>query len=69
MLQTILHDLRFAVRMLRKSPVFTVIAVLVITLGTGAVTTIFSMANAIALRPLPGVSNVDDLVEVHRTVP
>jgi predicted permease len=68
-MHSILHDLRFAVRMLRKSPVFTVIAVLVITLGTGAVTTIFSMANAIALRPLPGVSNVDDLVEVHRTVP
>jgi predicted permease len=69
MLDTILHDLRFAVRMLRKSPVFTVIAVLVITLGTGAVTTIFSMANAIALRPLPGVSNVDEVVEVHRSLP
>jgi predicted permease len=69
MLDTILHDLRFAVRMLRKSPVFTAIAVLVITLGTGAVTTIFSMANAIALRPLPGVSNVDEVVEVHRSLP
>jgi len=67
MLQTILSDLRFAVRMLRKSPVFTVIAVFVITLGTGAVTTIFSAANAIALRPLPGVSNAGELVEVRRT--
>jgi hypothetical protein len=56
MLQTVLRDLRFAVRVLRKSPVFTVVAVLVITLGTGAVTTIFSVANAVALRPLPGVS-------------
>ena len=69
MLHSILHDLRFAVRMLRKSPVFTVIAVVVITLGTGAVTTIFSMANAIALRPLPGVSNIDQIVEVHRSLP
>jgi len=69
MLHSILHDLRFAVRMLRKSPVFTVIAVIVITLGTGAVTTIFSMANAIALRPLPGVSNIDRVVEVHRSLP
>jgi predicted permease len=69
MLRTVLSDLRFAVRMLRKSPVFTLVAVVVITLGTGAVTTIFSMANAIALRPLPGVSNADELVEVHRTLP
>jgi predicted permease len=66
MLPTILRDLRFAVRMLRKSPVFTVIAVLVIALGTGAVTTIFSTANAIALRSVPGVSNADELVEVNR---
>lgn len=68
MFETILRDFRFAVRMLRKSPVFTVIAVLVITIGTGAVTTIFSMANAIALRPLPGVSNIDEVVEVHRAL-
>lgn len=65
-MQSILHDLRFALRMLRKSPVFAVIAVLVITLGTGAVTTIFSVANAIALRPLAGVERADELVDVMR---
>jgi predicted permease len=64
--QTIFRDLRFAVRMLQKTPVFTVVAVLVITLGTGAVTTIFSAANGIALRPIAGVSNPEDLVEVSR---
>ena len=69
MLQSMLRDLRFAVRMLRKSPVFSVVAVLVIAIGTGAVTTIFSAANAIALRPLPGVSNVDEVVEIHRSLP
>ena len=69
MLHSFLQDVRYAVRMLRKSPVFTAIAVVVITLGTGAVTTIFSMANAIALRPLPGVSNIDQVVEVHRSLP
>src|SRR5919112_1384515 len=69
MLETIARDLRYAVRMLRKSPVFTLVAALVITVGTGAVTTIFSVANATALRPLPGVTNVDEVVEVHRALP
>jgi predicted permease len=69
MLSTILRDLRFAGRMLRKSPVFTLIAVLVIALGTGAVTTIFSVANAIAMRSVPGVSHAEELVEVNRMPP
>ena len=69
MLQTILRDLRFAARVLRQSPVFTVVAVLVITIGTGAVTTIFSVANAVALRPLPGVTNLDEVVAVRRALP
>lgn len=66
MLQSVATDLRYAVRMVRKSPVFTGVAVLVISLGTGAVTTIFSAMNAVVLRPLPGATDGDRLVGVQR---
>jgi hypothetical protein len=53
--------------MLRKNPVMTAVAVSVIALGTGAVSTIFSVANAIVLRAVPGVARVDELAIVQRT--
>jgi predicted permease len=62
---TLLADGRFAARMLRKSPVFTVVVVFVISLGSGAVTTIFSGMNALVLRPLPGVPDVDGLISLR----
>jgi hypothetical protein len=47
---TLQADIRFAARMLRKSPAFTAVVVFVIALGSGAVTTIFSGMNALAGR-------------------
>ena len=59
------NDLRFAGRMLRKSPVFSMAIVFVIALGSGAVTTIFSAMNATVLRPVPGVAQPDRLVTIR----
>jgi predicted permease len=67
-LERFAQDLRYATRMLRRAPVFTVVAIGSLALGIGASSAIFTLMNAVMLRMMP-VGDPRQLVQVNRTGP
>jgi putative ABC transport system permease protein len=64
--ESLLQDVRYGARMLRRSPVFTLVVIMTLALGIGANTAIFSVINTVLLRPLP-FSQPDRVVSIFET--
>jgi macrolide transport system ATP-binding/permease protein len=67
MIETTLQDLRFGLRMLRRSPGFSALAILCLTLGIGANAAVFSWVEGILFRPYPAVSHQERLLALGGT--
>lgn len=64
-METLIQDMRYAIRCFRKAPAFTITVVLTLALGIGATTSIFTLVYAVLLKSLP-VSNPDDLYRLGK---
>jgi macrolide transport system ATP-binding/permease protein len=67
MIETTLQDLRFGLRMLRRNPGFSMLAIFCLTLGIGANAAVFSWVEGILFRPYPGVSHQEQLFALTGT--
>jgi len=64
-LDTIVRDVRYSIRLLSKTPAFSLTAVLVLALGIGANSAVFSLINLIAFQPPPGANQPGEMVSLH----
>src|ERR1700674_2780002 len=69
MIETTFQDLRFGFRMLRRSPGFSLLAILCLTLGIGANAAVFSWVEGILFRPYPAVTHQERLLALGGTAP
>ncbi|HSE99028.1 MAG TPA: hypothetical protein VLD57_12240, partial [Blastocatellia bacterium] len=68
MIETLIQDLRYAVRLLLKNPRYSALAIMVLTLGIGANTAVFSAINGVLLKPLP-FADPERLVKISSLQP
>lgn len=68
-IETTWQNLRYAARMLRRNPGFTLVVILTLALGIGANTTIFSWVRSVLLNPLPGVASPERVVALETIAP